>query len=150
MEMNRLSLNVAVWLAVILLAIGVFELKKTEEALKLLPTLAPIKGLRGETADKLTVNAVNGCLQNGTIGLVQVGDRGICWVGPDAATPFEVGFNPLNCPPFTSGVCDFRSGGGQVCSGPANDDSGDEYPYDTFTIGGTNCETGTNGIIMDH
>ena len=137
MEINKLSLNVGVWLAVVLVAIGLFELKKTEKTLKNLSPPEQVASPPGRVAgvdnDFITVSAANGCLQNGVAGLVEVGQYGVCWLAPSKGTACEIQFEDKDCPPFKDGKCDFICVEGQVCSGPPNDAARAEYRYGKFT-----------------
>ncbi len=169
MELNKLSLNLGVWVAVIVSAVGVAYVVRIDDAIRDVDHSGGDKGGRnGVAIAKLTEGGPQtDCLQNGVIGYVEVPKKGICWktVPPSPisrAPAFHVEFDPSKCPPFANGCVYHSDDGKQKCSGDVSPGgSGKTYEYDTFTIGTpatpnfvvcgkTAHRVGGNGIILDH
>lgn len=114
----------------------------------------------GAAAPTFTVNlsVSGGCVQKvsgNTVHWVGPLDPGntVGWTAPSATPSCQISFNnnQNDCPFFStaSNQCSNRPcTGGSLTSAGANGQARKKYPYSAWSIGGTNCPVGSDGLIM--
>jgi len=113
------------------------------------------EGAENTVDDHLSVSGGN-CVQTeggNAVNYVPVGpNQTVTWTAPNATTSCSIHFdnNAGACPFYSASAnqCDYSCTNGTVTSKPAAGNSGTQYPYGSWQVGGTNCQVGQDGLVM--